>query len=66
MVHFPAYSSRALCVDARVDIVTRRRGYPIRTPADRGMLAPPRGFSQLTASFFAWRLLGILRGPSFA
>ena len=30
------------------------------------MLAPPRGFSQLTASFFAWRLPGILLGPFFA
>ena len=27
------------------------------------MSAPPPGFSQLTASFLAWQLLGILRGP---
>ena len=28
-------------------------GFPIRTPADLRALAPPRGFSQLVASFFA-------------
>ena len=38
-------------------------GYPIRRPADQRVLAPPRGLSQLIASFLAWQLLGILRGP---
>ena len=41
----------------------RRRGCPIRTPPDLGSLAPPRGFSQLAASFFAVGCLGILRVP---
>ena len=27
------------------------------------MSAPPPGFSQLAASFLAWQLLGIPRGP---
>ena len=44
----------------------RQRGYPIRRPVDRRSLAPPHGFSQLSASFLAWRLLGILHGPLFA
>ena len=33
------------------------QGSPIRTPADRRMLAPTRGFSQLAASFFGVWLL---------
>ena len=44
---------------------SRLPGYPIRTPADRRSLAPPRSFSQLSASFFVWQLPGILRGPFF-
>ena len=40
-------------------------GYPIRTPVDRRSLAPPHGFSQLSASFLAWRLPGILHEPVF-
>ena len=40
-------------------------GYPIRRSVDRRSLAPPHGFSQLSASFFAWQLLGILHGPLF-
>ena len=42
---------------------SRHPGYPIRTSRDRGILAPPPGFSQLVTSFFVWRLPGILRGP---
>ena len=38
-------------------------GCPIRTPADRWVCAPPRGFSQLVASFFASGSLGIPRAP---
>ena len=45
---------------------SRQTGYPIRRPGDRGILAPPPGFSQLITSFFAWQLLGILRRPFFA
>ena len=44
---------------------SRHMGYPIRTSADRWILAPPRSFSQLITSFFAWQLLGILRRPYF-
>ena len=31
-------------------------GFPIRTPADQRICAPPRGFSQLIAAFIAMRL----------
>ena len=38
-------------------------GCPVRTRADQGMFAPPRAFSQLTASFLASESLGIHRPP---
>jgi hypothetical protein len=44
---------------------SRHADYSIRTPADRGILAPPRGFSQLIASFLTWWLPGILRRPMY-
>ena len=43
--------------------VASRRGCPIRISADLRSFAPPRGFSQLIASFFASWSLGILRTP---
>ena len=42
---------------------TRRVGSPIRTPPDLRPFAPPRGFSQPVASFFAPRSQGIRRTP---
>ena len=42
---------------------SRLAGYPIRTSGLRRIFAPTPGFSQLVTSFFAWQLLGILRGP---
>ena len=39
-------------------------GFPIRTSADHRPFAPPRGFSQPAASFFASGSRGILRAPS--
>ena len=41
----------------------RTAGCPIRTPADLGLLAPPRGLSRPAASFFASGSQGILRAP---
>ena len=40
-----------------------RTGCPIRIPPDLRPFAPPRGFSQLVASFFASKSLGIPRAP---
>ena len=38
-------------------------GFPIRIPPDRWLFTPPRGFSQLIASFFGCRCQGIHRTP---
>ena|GEM_PF-914157 len=43
--------------------VFNRGGSPIRTPADQRSFAPPRSFSQLTASFVIAGSLGIPRAP---
>ena len=42
---------------------SRAAGFPIRTPADHGPFAPPRGLSRPSASFFASGSLGIPRAP---
>ena len=42
-----------------------REGSPIRIPTVRGLCAPPRGFSQLAASFVTFRSLGIHCTPLF-
>ena len=44
----------------------RAAGCPIRTPADRRPLAPPRRLSRPAASFLASGSQGILRAPSLA
>ena len=44
----------------------RAAGCPIRTPADLGLLAPPRSISRPAASFFASGSQGILRTPCLA
>ena len=59
MFQFPAFASAQL----RGCHPFRMTGCPIRRPADRGLLAPPRGFSQLAASFIASGSLGIHRAP---
>ena len=41
----------------------RQPGYPIRASADQRPFAPPRGFSQPAAPFFASGSQGILRAP---
>ena len=66
MVQFPGYRHRSLCIQLRLTGSPSRPGYPIRSPPDHWMFAPPRGFSQLTATFFARQLQGIHRGPLFA
>ena len=65
MVHFPAYDSITLWIHAIVHDYCHV-GYPIRISASLRVLAPHRSFSQLITSFFAWQLLGILRGPFLA
>ena len=46
-------------------VVLDTTGCPIRTSTDQWIFAPPRSFSQLIASFFAFESLGILHAPFF-
>ena len=66
MVQFPGSRHPTLCIQIGLTGSPSRPGYPIRSPPDHRMFAPPRGFSQLTATFFARQLQGIHRGPLFA
>ncbi|GMO19290.1 MAG: hypothetical protein Ta2A_26900 [Treponemataceae bacterium] len=59
MFHFPELTSRNLCIQSRMTGHDSRRVSPFRHPRIKGCLAPPRGLSQLTASFFAFRRQGI-------
>ena len=45
------FSSPGRCPDKSGRCRFTAPGCPIRTPTDQGLFAPPRGFSQLTASF---------------
>jgi hypothetical protein len=53
MVQFPGSRFTYLLYSVRDDRAFPRPGYPIRSSTDHGMFAPPRGFSQLTTTFFA-------------
>ncbi len=52
MFHFPPWASLSLCIQKRIGGI-HRLGFPIRTSSDHGLLAAPRGLSQLATSFFA-------------
>ena len=52
MFHFPAWASLSLCIQKRIGGI-HRLGFPIWTSSDNGLLAAPRGLSQLATSFFA-------------
>ncbi len=59
MFHFPELASGTLWIHARMSGHDSRRVAPFRNPRVKGCLAPHRGLSQLTASFFAFRRQGI-------
>ena len=59
MFHFPEFAPCNLCVRLPVTGYDSRRVSPFRDPRLTGCLAPPRGLSQLTTSFFAFRRQGI-------
>lgn len=63
MFHFSGSRDRNPMSSGYVNSPFRLLGYPIRTPPVLSSLAAPRGFSQLAASFFAYRLQGILHKP---
>ena len=52
MFHFPAWASLSLCIQKRIGGI-HRLGFPIRRSSDHGLLAAPRGLSQLATSFIA-------------
>ena len=60
MFQFPGFASPPTRRGCRP---TRPAGCPIRKSAHRRVCAPPRGLSQLVASFFASESQGILRAP---
>ncbi len=59
MFHFPALALTSLCIQLAATGHDSRRVAPFRNPRIIGCLAPPRGLSQPTASFFASRRQGI-------
>ena len=59
MFHFPELALGRLCIRLPVTGHDSRRVSPFRNPRIKGCLAPPRGLSQLTASFIAFRRQGI-------
>ena len=59
MFHFPELALSRLCIHLPVTGHDSRRVSPFRNPRIKGCLAPPRGLSQLTASFIAFRRQGI-------
>ena len=65
MFQFPRLAAHSLCIQLRDDRLSLP-GCPIRRSTDQRLLAPPRGFSQLSTSFIASRRLGIHRAPLVA
>ena len=59
MFHFPELASCNLCIQLQMTGHDSRRVSPFRHPRIKGCLAPPRGLSQLTTSFIAFRRQGI-------
>ena len=59
MFHFPELASCKLCIHLRMTGHDSRRVSPFRHPRIAECLASPRGLSQLTTSFFAFRRQGI-------
>ena len=59
MFHFPEFAPCNLFIQLQATGYDSRRVAPFRDPRLTGCLAPPRGLSQLTTSFFAFRRQGI-------
>ena len=59
MFHFPGSASSTLSFHVEMPEHYSRRVSPFRHPRIKGCLAPPRGLSQLTTSFFAVQRPGI-------
>ena len=59
MFHFPEFAPCNLSIQLQATGYDSRRVAPFRDPRLTGCLAPPRGLSQLTTSFIAFRRQGI-------
>ena len=59
MFHFPELALCKLCIHLLVVGHDSHWVSPFRNPRIKGCLAPPRGLSQLTTSFIAFRRQGI-------
>ena len=59
MFHFPGSASSTLSFHVEIPEHYSRWVSPFRNPRIKGCLAPPRGLSQLTTSFFAVQRPGI-------
>ena len=59
MFHFPELALGTLCIQVPATEHDLRRVSPFRNPRITECLASPRGFSQLTTSFIAFRRQGI-------
>ena len=59
MFHFPECAPHSVSFPLWVTGHNSRRVPPFRNPRINGCLAPPRGLSQLTTSFIAFRRQGI-------
>ena len=66
MFQFPGFALQGLCIQPWSDRTLLRPGFPIRKSPDLGSFAPPRGLSQLTTSFIAFRCQGIHHTPLLA
>ena len=66
MFQFPRFAPQGLCIQPRGDQALPRPGCPIRKSPDLRLFAPPRGLSQLTTSFIAFRCQGIHHMPLIA
>ena len=63
MFHFPALARTDLCIQSGVMEHDFHWVAPFRDPRIKGCFAPPRGLSQHTTSFIAFRRQGILNEP---
>ena len=66
MFHFPWYRLTELFYSLGDTTPREIVGFPIRISTDQSVLATPRSFSQLAASFIAIRCQGIRRVPVYA
>ena len=63
MFQFSGLASKGLCIQPKDGHLFKMPGCPIRKSTDQGLLAAPRGLSQLITSFIACSCQGIHHAP---